>query len=108
MFNTGHPVVTIMEEGRYPTILQDLIGAHCIIPVTTVNTMIGGSAFEYCKSLTSVIIPASVTEIGRSAFSSDSLTDIYYGGTAEQWKAIGGSSAISIFSNCKVHYESTN
>ena len=32
-------------------------------------TTIGGSAFEYCSSLTSVTIPNSVTEIDDKAFS---------------------------------------
>ena len=37
----------------------------------------------------SIVIPASVTYIDGTAFTDcDSLTDIYYAGTAEQWKAI--------------------
>ena len=39
-------------------------------------TSIGASAFYYCKSLTSVIIPNSVKAIGTSAFSDCSLTSI--------------------------------
>jgi len=39
-------------------------------------TSIGHSAFFDCKSLTAVTIPASVTSIGESAFSSPSITAI--------------------------------
>ena len=40
-------------------------------------TSIGGSAFQYCSSLTSINIPSSVTSIGHSAFSGCSaLTSI--------------------------------
>ncbi len=34
----------------------------------TSNDIIGEDAFSYCSSLTSVIIPSSVTEIGEGAF----------------------------------------
>ena len=33
-------------------------------------TEIGESAFEYCSSLEKVVIPGSVTEIGKNAFMS--------------------------------------
>ena len=46
-------------------------------------------AFCDCSSLTSVVIPDSVTSIGSYAFSTCySLTSIKYRGTAAQWKAI--------------------
>lgn len=40
-------------------------------------TSVGDNAFYYCKSLTSVTIPDSVTEIGLMAFSYTGLTSIY-------------------------------
>ena len=53
------------------------------------TTTIQYVAFAYCQKLTSVSIPASVTSIGESNFhDSESLTDIYYAGTEEQWNQI--------------------
>ena len=48
-----------------------------------------GSAFSGCKALTSVTIPKSVTYISEKAFyCCDSLTDVYYDGTASDWAKI--------------------
>ncbi len=49
-------------------------------------TSIGIMAFSGCPVLTSLIIPASVTSVAPVSFGG--LTDIYYGGTAEQWQEI--------------------
>lgn len=47
------------------------------------------SAFPYCASLKEVSIPVSVTKIDYGAFDDcTTLTDIYYGGTKEQWDKI--------------------
>ena len=51
-------------------------------------TTIGGSAFSYCSSLTSLTIPNSVTDIGSSAFSGcSSLTSVTIGSSVTE---IGG------------------
>ena len=58
-----------------------------IIPhgVTSINQ----GLFEWCNSLTSINIPDSVTNISNYAFlGCSSLTDVYYGGTEEQWSNI--------------------
>ncbi|HJI76863.1 MAG TPA: leucine-rich repeat protein [Clostridiales bacterium] len=91
-------------------------------------TSIGGSAFEKCKSLTSVTIPDSVTSIGDYAFCDctsltsvtipdsvtsigdnaflgcESLTDVYYAGSEAQWKAIQISYGNNTLLNANIHY----
>lgn len=55
------------------------------LPVTS----IGGFTFYECYSLTNVTIPGSVTFISADVFAGcDSLTDIYYGGSEEQWNPV--------------------
>ena len=57
--------------------------------VITGGESIGEYAFYCCKSLTSIVIPSSVTSIGSSAFSGcRSLTSVNYLGTIESWCGI--------------------
>ncbi len=52
-------------------------------------TNIEWATFTNCLDLVAITIPASVTSIEHHAFwFCDSLTDIYFGGTKEQWDAI--------------------
>ena len=52
-------------------------------------TYIGGEVFSNCVRLARVTIPKSVTEISSKAFYyCDSLTDVYYAGTAADWAKI--------------------
>ena len=54
--------------------------------VLTGGTAIGEYAFAYCRNLTSITLPVSVTSIGRGAFSnSKNLTNVYYTGTLADW-----------------------
>lgn len=71
-------------------------------------TEVGLSAFDGCSGLLSVTIPTSVTKIGDFAFAGcTGLTDVYYGGSKEQWKAITISRDDNeCLKNAVVHYHS--
>ncbi len=71
-------------------------------------TSIGSEAFRSCIALESVTIPKSVANIYGYAFNNcTSLTDIYYEGTEEEWKAITVSSyGNDVLSTAKIHYNS--
>ncbi len=60
-------------------------------------TSIGGSTFFGCSSLTSIVIPNSVTSIGGSAFKCESIKNVYFNGTIEDWCNIKFSSGIGGF-----------
>ena len=59
------------------------------------------------SALERVSIPASVTSIGYAAFYNSSLTDIYYGGTEAQWKAIQVGKFNEELTRANIHYNST-
>jgi hypothetical protein len=64
----------------------DMVGAYTIKPGTR---LIASDAFGLCKSMTSLSIPSSVTNIGCGVFyKCKSLTAIDYAGTKEQWHKI--------------------
>lgn len=68
-------------------------------------TTIGKESFRGCTNLKSIEIPKSVTNIKDCAFfHCDSLTDVYYNGTQEQWSniLIGGQNYN--LTNSTIHY----
>ena len=61
-------------------------------------------AFE-CNKLNSITIPTSITHIGRWAFGEcDSLADVYYNGTEEQWNKISIGEANEPLLNATIHF----
>lgn len=55
-------------------------------------TSIGKEAFDFCDSLIRVYLPSTIQTIGNDPFSGcDKLRDVYFGGTAAEWDALGGS-----------------
>lgn len=71
-------------------------------------TSIGFNFFFGCTALKSITIPASVTSIGvdgGALRNCNALTDVYYGGTREQWEAIRiGSDSKSVLDAATIHY----
>lgn len=58
-------------------------------------TRIGYYAFSDCPKLITIAIPASLNSIDDQAFGGRSnMTDLYYGGSEQQWLAAGGPDAI--------------
>ena len=76
-------------------------------------TYIGAYAFRGCKNLKTVYLPASLQTLGFGAlglsgdehYGCDSLSDIYYAGTVQQWQTLyeTNNGAWKTLKNCAVH-----
>ena len=67
-------------------------------------TSVGICAFYGCTGLTQVIVGSSVTEIDDAAFHDcTALRNVYYMGSAENWKNVSAESAGAYFTN-SLHY----
>lgn len=68
-------------------------------------TTIGETSFHIGSYLESVTIPESVISINKEVFSScNSLTNVYYGGTEEQWTETSIDSYNEPLTNATIHY----
>ena len=70
-------------------------------------TNIEPGAFYLCTKLTNATIPASVNEIWNEAFEKSNLTDVYYGGSENQWKQIHITTDNAMLTKATIHYNST-
>ncbi len=72
-------------------------------------SVIGYGTFFCCYSLKTVTIPVSVTVIAAGSFECcDALTDIWYGGTQQQWNAIDIGNCNDPLLNAAIHYNSAS
>ena len=74
-----------MEEN-----LNDYVPDSLKTVVITCDTHVSRRAFTQCHSITEIHLPSSITWIGGDAFREcESLVAIHFGGTMEEWNAIG-------------------
>ena len=71
----GSGVKTIGAEAFYGSGDDDEIGEMVVTMGENVET-IGANAFDLCKKMTSITLPATLTTIGNTAFASTGLTSI--------------------------------
>ena len=63
------------------------------------------NAFAACKSLKSIVIPEKLTNIEQWAFNEcNALTDVYYGGNEEEWKAVIVDNSDTSLISATIHY----
>ena len=66
-------------------------------------TIIEDYAFAYCRNLISVEIPAGITTVDTYAFNGcEKISDVYFGGTAEQWSGLGAYAPKATYIHCNV------
>ena len=70
-------------------------------------TTIGQQMFESCTKLKTIKLPSTIKRIQLYAFyNCSSLTDVYYGGTQEQWNNIVIGTSNTPIQNATIHYNS--
>ena len=71
-------------------------------------TTIGREAFRGQSELTSIYLPASLNNIGSSAFyGCTGLQELFYGGTEEQWAAVSIGDGNDILSSIPIHFNAS-
>ena len=66
--------------------------------------VLADKTFRECGRLTTIVIPDSVTNIGRLAFEWAPLTDVYYTGTKAQWDSMFIGQRTDGLQNATIHY----
>ena len=98
----GASVTTIQKNSRY------LFGWNSSMKSVTIPdtvTSIGSNAFENYTALEAVFIPVSVTTLVTGAFSGcTSLKDVYYTGTAAQWRKLTQYNRDTYLTGATIHY----
>ena len=95
--------VTSIEEYAFDY-CESLTGITIPNGVTSIDRY----AFRYCKKLRSITVPSSVKSIGVYAFYYDpGINDVYYTGTATQWKSIDVADRNDFLLCANIHYNST-
>ncbi len=79
------------------------INADIDVELPSTVTSIGNYAFRGCN-VKSIILPASVTQIGEGAFDQSRLTDVYYVGTQAQWNAVQIGSSNEKLLSANIHF----
>ena len=91
-FDSGTGTLTITRTGNNDYMDSWFFSDETDIKSAVFNegvTIVRNGTFDQCTSLTSVTLPQSIKEIESSVFyGTDSLTDVYYSGTKEQWADI--------------------
>ena len=79
------------------------------ITMNNVITSIGDMAFENCNKVTSIELPLTLKSIGKYAFYwMLSLTDVYYGGSEEDWKNVSIGNSNNHLHSATIHYTENN
>jgi hypothetical protein len=75
-------------------------------PATTIVSIYDG-AFQLCTQLRAITLPSTVYYIGPKAFDGCmNLSDVYFKGTAAQWRDITISSGNDALTNATIHFNS--
>lgn len=96
-------VVNIADKELIDVVIPEEIRGH---KVTALGNENGAMILNRCKQIQSVTIPVSITSIGNSCFFNiESLTDVYYAGTSEQWRKISVGMNNHALNNVKFHFD---
>ena len=69
------------------------------------NCSIGVSVFKGCSALTTVVLPASTKSISNAVFENcKNIKNVYFAGTAEEWKSVYIGSYNNYLTSAKRHY----